>query len=185
MNFQHNKLKITKESYTYVFEYKQQLLYSITKLLNDLGIKFVISHGNLIEFTRNKPIYHDDDLDIRFNKNDFYKWENFCNNNNKILPKYNLKFDHRFKDFHKQIYNGIQCRLIKFYNKNNINEYEMNLHCDLVANIVGNKFWPDYNINYNSLRKIKYLSVETFAPSIKDTHKVLSKQYGNYLIPDK
>ena len=51
--FQHNKKTIiTKESYTYVSDVKQQLLYNIVKLLNKLNIKYVLSHGNLIEFVR-------------------------------------------------------------------------------------------------------------------------------------
>jgi len=168
-----------------MFLYKKQLLYNITKLLDKLNIQFVISHGNLIEYERQKPIYHDDDLDIRMNVNDLEKWSKFCNENDMILPEYNLKFDGRFKKINLQLINGIQCRLIHFYNKYKIPVYKMNIHCDLVANIVSSKFWMNYNIDYNNLRKIVYLGVNTYAPNKNDTIKVLQDQYGkDYLIPD-
>jgi len=186
MRFQHNKhIKITPISYNYVKEYKKQLIFNITKLLNVLDIKFVISHGNLIEYERGLPIHQDDDLDIRMNIKDFPKWEKFCKENKKET-KYNLVFDGRFKKLDSQKYNGIQCQLIKFNNKKNIKEFKMNIHCDLIVSRVGTSFWMDYNINYYDLRKIKYLGVNTYAPNKDDTKRVLKKQYGkNYLKPHK
>ena len=78
-NFQHNKnVQITDQTYTYVYKYKQELLKQLTKLLDDLGIEFVISHGNLIEYERQSPIYHDDDLDLRFNVEQFDRWMEWC-----------------------------------------------------------------------------------------------------------
>jgi len=187
MYFQHNnKILINENTYKYVREYKKQLLYNITTLLNDLEIKFVISHGNLIEFARNKPLYHDDDLDIRFDSNDLQKWEIFCKDNNEKLDKYNLCFDSRFHNLEKQKYNGIQCCLIKFNNPDNIEEFEMDIHCDLVMNKVKLAFWMNYNINFSKIRKVTYLEIETSAPSVNDTIMVLKTQYGdNYLIPDR
>jgi hypothetical protein len=162
-------------------------LYNITNLLNKLNIKFVISHGNLIEYERQQPIYHDDDLDIRMNVKDIKKWSNFCNENDMILPEYNLKFDERFKKINSQMHNGIQCRLINFYNKNKIPQYNMDIHCDLVASVVTlKKCWMDYNIDYNNLRKIIYLGVNTYSPNKNDTIKILTTQYGNdYIVPNK
>jgi len=187
MRFQHNNIEITEKTYTYVSEYKKQLLLNITRLMNNLDIKFVISHGNLIEYQRGSPLFHDDDLDIRFNVDDIDKWEIFCKENDANLNKYNLRFDNRFHDIKRQKYNGIQCWLIKFSNNHNIQEFtEFDIHCDFVANNVEFKFWPDYKVNYLNSRKVKYLDVDTFAPSIEDTHKVLCMEYGeNYMIPDK
>ena len=186
MYFQHNSIIVTKDSFQYLFEYKKQLLSNITKLLNDNQIKYVISHGNLLEFTRKKIIQHDDDLDIRFDINDLPKWEHFCLNNNDKVTKYNLIFDHRFHNINSQQYNGIQCRLINFNNKNKINTYNMDIHVDLVLNKVGIAFWKDYDIDFNNLRKIKYLGVETYGPNNHDTHKVLVISYGkNYIIPER
>ena len=195
MRFQHNNnIIVTPISYNYVKEYKKQLIFNITKLLNDLNIKFVIGHGNLLEYERGLPIHHDDDLDIRMDIKDFPKWENFCKKSNKET-KYNLLFDSRFKKMKSQKYNGIQCRLIKFNNKKNIKEFKMDIHCDLVASTVGTDFWLDYNINNSDLRKIKYLDVNTYAPNKDDTKRVLTIRkpgggsgggYGkNYLKPHK
>jgi len=188
MGYQHNSgVKITSNSYAYVREYKKQLLKNITELFNDLDIRFVIANGNLIEYERNNPIYHDDDLDIRFNKDDFDKWENFCKKTYSMLYRYNLTFDDRYNNINQQKINGIQARLIKFNNDNNITELpKMNILCDVVCSCVTNKFWMDYDINFNELRKINLYEVDTYAPSETDSHKVLKKEYGdNYLIPNK
>ena len=190
--FQHNKkIEITRSTFFYVREYKKQLLKNITNLLNDLDIGFVISHGNLIEYERGKPIYHDDDVDIRYNIKDIKKWEKYCSNEKNINnEKYNLVFDKRFTKIKKQLFNGIQVRLINFINKFKVKEYIIDIHLDLVPNFAGknkiSKMWPSYDINFNRLRKIKYLDVDTYCPSIKDTKRVLKKQYGSdYLIPKK
>jgi len=190
---QNDHITVTPHVYYYVREYKRQLVFFITKLLDDLNIKFVISHGNLIEYERGSPIHHDDDVDIRMNIKDCYKWVTFCKENNNAT-NYNLVFDSRFKNkgISSQQYDGIQCRLITFINKQNINkqkikEYKMDMHCDLVASIVECKrIWSDYNIDYSDLRKINYLGVETYAPNKNDTKRVLIRDYGiNYLIPHK
>ena len=185
--YQHNfKVKVNKQSYEYVTQYRHQLLSNIAKLLDNLDIKYVISHGNLIEYVRGKPIYHDDDIDLRFDINDFWKWERYCKNLNNLLDyKYNLKYDHRIFDTKKQLYNGIQVKLIEFINTNNIKEFNMDIHCDLVASNVGSKIWKDYNIDYSNIRKIKYLGVNTYAPSHHDYDYVLKKEYGKkYMIPN-
>lgn len=186
-HFYHNKNIITFDSYTYVKLYKKQLLENITTLLEDLNIKFVISHGNLIEYVRGKYIFQDDDLDIRFDTNDFEKWKNYCKNNSHNNIKYNLNFNHNFYSAEKQLVYGTQANLIKFVNKNKIQEYpKMDIHLDLVANNVNYGPWCKYNINFNNLRKIRYLDIETFAPSLIDTNKVLIKEYGPlYIIPNK
>jgi len=166
--------------------YKQQLLENITMLLNDLDIKFVISHGNLIEYVRGEYIFHDDDLDIRFDINDFRKWENYCKNNSHNNIKYNLYFDSRFYSTKQQLVNGIQANLIKFINNNKIQEYpKISIHLDLVVNTIYTGPWCKYNINFNNLREIEYLGIETFAPSLYDTNNVLKKKYGpSYKIPN-
>lgn len=188
MKFQHaENAEVTKETYKFVFLQKRQLLYYITKLLKEIEIKFVISHGNLIEYERKKPIFHDDDIDIRFDINDFHKWEKFCNENDSFLQKYNLVFDNRFRDFDSQKHNGIQCKLINFANPYKIRQYDIAVHVDLVPSFVSRSdFWPNYNINYNNLREVELYSVKTFAPSENDSKRVLSSQYGkDFLIPDR
>ena len=189
--FQHNKhVAITEESYKYVREYKKQLLTNLNKLLSDIEIKYVISHGNLIEYERGSPIYHDDDIDLRINIKDIHKWEKFCNDN-ESAEKYNLKFDGRFKNMKSFKKSGIQCRLLNFEDF----EFEMDIHCDLVPSITNaepamrmrgviDKFWTDYDIDYSNIRKIKFMGVDTFAPNIEDSKRLLIRQYGDsYLIP--
>ena len=46
--------------------------YNVNRLLKSLQIRFVIAHGNLIEFVRNQTIYHDDDID-KHKKNNFIR----------------------------------------------------------------------------------------------------------------
>lgn len=190
MKYQHNySITINKKNYEYVREYKKQLLQNITNLLNDLRIRFVISHGNLIEYKRGAPIYHDDDIDIRFNKDDYHIWYKFCkenNSNNIEIEKYNLVFDWRFPFTKTQMLCGIKCNLIQFKNTTNIEVFpNIKINCDLVCSKLSkSKIWADYNINYNNLQKIEYLEVNTYAPNDSDTQKVLSKEYGKkYLIP--
>ena len=184
--FHNETIIVNKHTYSYVYNYKKQLLYNISNLLTTLNIKFVISHGNLLEYTRDKLIYHDDDLDIRLNISDKEKWSDYCKNNSRESQKYNLIFDHRFKNIGKQLYNGIQARLLKFNNPNNIPEIKMDIHLDLVFNKVKlKKIWKDYSIDYNNLRKVKYLGISTFAPNLKDTHLVLKKEYSKkYIKPN-
>ena len=186
--FQHNKkYLVSKESYLYVYQVRQQLLYNIDRLLNKLNIKYVISHGNLIEYIRNRTIYHDDDIDIRMDINDLNKWKSYCNNLNSLYDyQYNLKYDDRIFNINQQKYNGIQVWLIKFNNKNKIKEFNnMDIHGDLVFNMVDNKFWDDYKIDFNNIKPVKYLGVNTYIPNINDTNKVLENGYGkNFIIPN-
>ena len=107
--FQHNNnVKLCDESYTYVYRYKKELLAQLTKLLDSLKVRFTIAHGNLIEFVRKSPIYHDDDLDLRFNHADMDKWIAWCNKRNDgLVTEYNLAFDGRLKSRKAQEKNGI------------------------------------------------------------------------------
>ena len=185
MHFQHNKVPITWDSYKFVQDYKRQMLTNVTKLLNDHNIKFVICYGNLLEYERGKPIYRDDDIDIIFDVKDIKKWEYVCNSNNRRFTKYNLIFDTRFKNMKRQKINGIQCQLIKYENKENRKEYKMDIHCDIVASVVRNKFWPDLNIDFYNLRKVELYNVKTYAPSKLDTVRILTETYGpEYIIPN-
>ena len=185
--YQHNtKYHINNETYKYVYEYKKQLLKHVTDLLNNLKIRFVIANGSLIEYVRGKPIYHDDDVDIRFCADDFDKWEKYYNAGNKN-DIYNLNisdisiFDQRRK--------GVQITLLNFDNSENIETFpDMDIHCDLVSSSIryGKKTWRVYNINFDNLNKISFYDIDTYAPNDKDTEMVLVDEYGpNYMIPNK
>ena len=133
-----------------------------------------------------KPIYHDDDLDIRFCADDFDKWEKFCNDANKNNI-YNLNFSDR--SIFDQRRKGVQITLLNFDNSENIETFpDMDIHCDLVSSSIryGKKTWMEYNIDFNNLNKIKFYDTDTYAPNDKDTIMVLKDEYGpNYMIPNK
>lgn len=186
--YQHNSTtQITKENYKYVREYKKQLLQNVTNLLNDLNIKFVIGHGLLIEFIRGNPIYHDDDIDIRFDINDNNKVMNIIdilNNKNNI---YNLCVNDiscpvkRTKNI--RIFYKFKFKLILFENKENIEEF-LNLHIEVDLVSSNGESFIEYNINFNNIRKVIIYDVETYVPSVEDTHKVLRLEYGGkYMTP--
>lgn len=184
MNFYfHNKtIKITKESYAYVYEYKKQLLCNIEKLLCDLNVRHVISHGNLIEYERQKSIYHDDDIDIRIDNDDLSKL-NFSN-----ASDYNLSIELIKGDWYIQkgcYYNWYHAKLVKFVNNNNILEINMPIFADIVCNKTNGKPWVVYDIDFNDLREIEYMGISTFAPSKKDTVRLLELEYGKtWIIPN-
>ncbi len=131
MKYQHNKnTEITKENYLYVREYKKQLLNCVSNLMNDLEIKYVIGHGNLIEYVRDEPIYHDDDIDIRYDINQSCKIKKYIMNlvDNKD-EKYNLIFGNGIN------YKRFICYLLFFNNNLNIKLFpQMRIVCDVVAN---------------------------------------------------
>ena len=56
---------------------------------------------------------------------------------------------------HKK-YNGIQARLIKFENPNNIQTFNTDVHLDLVASAVELKFWPDFDIDFNKTNRVTH-----------------------------
>ena len=184
--YQHNELIVNEDNLKYCNEVKKQLLHNISSLLKSLNIKFVISHGNLIEFARKASIHHDDDIDIRMCSEDFDKWIKYCKKLNCLVDnKYNLKYDHRIFNFEEQKDNGIQIRLNNLINNNNIKIYNMDIHCDLVLNTIESETWIKYDIDFNNLREVKYLGTTTYAPSEEDTDRILKKEYGeNYIKPN-
>lgn len=156
------------------------MLQCITKLLNFLKIKFVIVHGNLIEYIRDKPIYHDDDIDIRYDIIFFDILQEYIDNlkkNNYCDEIYNLKFS--FKDNAKRMV----CELLKFNNINDCIIFDnIRIPCDVVSNIYNG--WIDYDINYDDINEIEYIGIKTYVPNELDIDHVLKKEYGkNYLIP--
>jgi len=186
--FQHNPTIVNKKTFKYTLEVKKQLLRNVTNLLHKLGIKYVIGHGNLLEFTRNRYIHHDDDIDIRMDIKDKQKWINYCKSRDSLEDRtFHIKFDDRIFKMEKQMYDGIQVNLLKFNNYHNIEEYNIDIHCDLVFNKVDQKkVWIDYDIDYNNTRRIKYIGSRVYVPSKTDTINVLTKDYGiNYIIPNK
>ena len=188
--FQHSDVIITGVNYKYCHEYKKELFKNVVNVLNQNNIKYVLTSGNLLEYTRGEVIIQDDDIDIRFHKDDWNKWKKYCNSLGKDNIDYtnNLKYDNRLRNFKQQNINGIQIRLNTFYMKSPDKNFD--IHCDLVkSDIVSGWFngWIWKNVDYlfsESLRKIIYLDISTFAPNKKLTHKYLYDAYGkNYIKP--
>ena len=183
MKYQHSGIEINKNNYKYVKEYKKELFKNIVSVLNNNNIRYVIGHGNLIEYERKRPIIQDDDIDIRYNVRDIVRYIKYCKSlKNNVDIENNLVFDDRLTNFKQQLNNGIQVRLHKF--DSNI-EYTGDIHCDLVPNkLINQNFWIDYNVFCKPLRKIKYYGTESYAPSKELTKYYLEKEYGkNYMHP--
>lgn len=185
--FQHNHIKITKNSYAYVKAYKLEMMANLSNLFSDICVRYVISHGNLLEYERGQPIFQDDDLDIRVCKLDIGKWELFCKDpKNQANSKYNLRFDDRFHDINKQNNNGIQCRLIRCVANATDELKKMDIHADIVFDTVTSKQWMDYNIDWDNIVGITYMETHTYVPKKDDTVRLLKKNYGEkYLIPHR
>jgi hypothetical protein len=188
--FYHNKVLVTKESYAYVKEYKTQLLRAVDSLLRSLNIRYCIGHGNLLEYERQKPIYGDDDVDIRVDSRDYRKLLYKTLRKEKTFTDFNIRL--QYSDWYNS---DLLCKakalwyhvsLIKFDNSSNLKIVNMPIYLDIVTSLeCANGFWIHYDIDYGNLRPIKYLDVDTFAPSKEDTKKVLIKQYGkDYIIPN-
>ena len=183
--FHNSKVQVTKYSYAYVYEYKRQLMSNLAKFLSDLKVNYVISHGNLIEYERGRLIYHDDDIDIRIDRNDI------PNVNFSLLSKYNLKLvesdyiNHvrRMGFIQKKICYWHHINLVEF--KSRISLPNMTIFADLVCNRTNTIPWNEYDINYRNIREIVYMETKTFAPSKEDTLRLLEKEYGeNWITPN-
>jgi hypothetical protein len=82
-------------------------------------------------------------------------------------------------------YNWYHAKLVKFVNNNNILEIDMSMYADIVCSKTNGKPWVVYDIDFNNLREIDYMGINTFAPSQKDTDRVLTLEYGkNWIIPN-
>lgn len=183
--YQHNKsINIGEDTYKYVSEYRKQLLSKTAKLLKELDVRYCISHGNLIEYERKQPIFHDDDIDIRICIDDLYKFEEYYKsnkNNNLEIQFSNPNKQLKIKQIKQTKWQ--QLKLINFENTKNIKIYNnFHIHLDLVSSDVSGSPWIKYDIDFNNLREIKYLGVNTFAPNKEDTLRVLKREYGpNYM----
>lgn len=186
--FQHNRtIKINVNSYEYVKAYKSEMLRNLAQLFSDIHVRYVISHGNLLEYERGQPIFQDDDLDIRVCKLDIEKWGAYCKEpTNQTNPKYNIRFDNRFHNMDRQKNNGIQCWLINFNFKDTTDALtKMNIHADIVFDSVPSKQWMDYDIDWEGIEEITYMDTITYVPKKEERNRLLKKNYGGrrYIIP--
>ena len=184
--FQHNThVPVNSTTYTFVLAYRRRLLQLLTALLTNLGIRHVIAHGNLIEYERGTPSVHDDDVDIRFDVRDFDKWSGYCLGADAVLADpsvriadASLHWDERLMDMRRQRHDAIQARLQ--VTTHATHPFNVDVHADVVASVVRMKStWLDYKVvDFDALRRVTYLGVETYAPSTRDTETVLAAEYG-------
>jgi cytidyltransferase-like protein len=176
MKIVHNfKIDVTKQTYSYVFAYKQQLFQELVALFEQYSIPYVISDGNLLEYERNIPIYHDDDIDLRVECSSFMQFETIVKStvHNRILFESCGPF-------------WWHASLRSFQKPNpDFVVFDMKLYADIVASDQTYYVWKPYDIDFRNLRKIVYLYSETYAPSVKDTIRVLTNEYGaGYIRPN-
>lgn len=175
-----NTIPVSKESYAYVRKVLHELLYKTDKILRELGCRYTISHGSLIEYQRGAPIYHDDDIDIRVDSRDFHRVRAYIGGAVKIDEANNVTFTKYWGDPNWYHVDLITREHDPYFNKN------FPISLDLVtSNSCSNGFWERYDIDFDNLRCVKFMDIDTFAPSETDTHKVLLNGYGaNYLRPN-
>tara|TARA_B110000971_G_scaffold108364_2_gene111031 strand:+ start:110 stop:814 length:705 start_codon:yes stop_codon:yes gene_type:complete len=198
--FQHTNVVITDDTLLYVKLYKKALLYYTIQILDKYNIKYFLSNGNLLEYTRGKTIKQDDDVDIRIYDKDFDKWMKYCMTlkkwENKYVDKDNiLLFDDRAHNSNRQLYNGIQITLnVPNIPNNKLNKlhsiyksvFNNGIHLDLVpSNCEIHKVWKNQSYIFtDKLRKVSYLNTKVSVPSKKMTHIVLTQDYGrDYITP--
>jgi hypothetical protein len=173
--FQHNKnVPVTPKTYAYVRDCKQQLVREVTSLLDRLGIRFVISHGNLLEWVRGRPIFHDDDVDFRFCEEDIPLWQAYLDASPEHWspPGLRIVAANRRKHFYK----------VKIVSSSP----KLQVVLDLVAHGTSDLVWIPYDIDFDARREVEYMGVRTYVPSETDVAKVLKLDYGpNYLVPDR
>lgn len=194
--YQHNnKVLITEDNYLKVHNQKIKAIDSIHKIFEKHNIKYVIGHGNLIQYVRKKPIYHDDDVDIRICHDDVDKLYNYfdslpklnnidthrilkLSNGGKYDKDFDIYFDNRCNNKNNFLNNGIQAKFLDIKNP-------FNIFIDLVSSFTESKFWLNYDIDWLKIKKVKCYNIYFYVPSDEDTHKVLLTQYKNYLKPSR
>ncbi len=182
--YHNNKIRVTLESFNSVREILKELLFRVDKLLRRLDIKYTIACGNLLEYERGSPIYHDDDIDIRVDSRDWYKWDLHLLNKGNTNIENDLFYKKVTADNKGRWYHIYLLNFDNIKKKKGIKNNAFGL--DFVSSdSCANDFWKKYDINFDDLRNVVYLDINTFAPNINDTKKVLIMDYGpNFIIPN-
>ena len=193
--FDHINIKVNKENLNKVNIIRKHILKSLIDIFKKYKINYTLSHGNLIEISRKDTIFQDDDIDIRLEPNSFNKWMKYCktlkynkNDDSYFDEKYNIKLDSRANSEAKQRINGIQItinNLELLFNEKVDKIYEQ-VHCDVVLSTINTNVWVPYDIDFNKIRKTNYMGINNVnIPSINDTERILTKEYGDYKTPIK
>ena len=184
--FQHADFPITEKTFRKVTEVRRQLLKGVVSVMGAETIRYVLTDGNLLEFTRGKKIVQDDDLDLRIHRGDLDKWMQYLLREGETDQLHNLDLtDGRRLWVEQQRFNGFQVGLLNYDDP--LKEVEpVQVHADIVASVVGKKdIWPDVDYLFSQpRRRVNYLGVEVMIPSVELTREFLTRVYGeNYLVP--
>ena len=187
VKFQHSDAIITDQALKYVRDYKKKLLQKLVDVFNKFNIRYIITCGNLLEIYRNSPIIQDDDIDIIFHYEDFPKWQKYCLTLKPLDDKYTdgngLIFDKRAKNFEEQAYNGIQIFLDETKMDIPDSRLKGEIHADVIISKHSKlcKYWAkeNWHIGFSEpLRKVLYMDIPVYIPSLNNTIKQLKFVYG-------
>ena len=146
------------------------MLKNISKLLNDINIKFVLSFKNLLEYYINKNIYDLDQLYIRFNIDDIKKL------NNQLQDKLEQKYNLELVDNNSNIFT---IKLNKYKDDLGCKEYpNININLYLISHFIENNNYLNYDINFLNLESTKYLEINTYIPNSIQIVDILKKEFG-------
>lgn len=180
--FYHSWIVVTEGGYRIVTEARRRLVRGVASALEDHGIRYVLGHGNLLEFTRGKAIVHDDDVDVRVDVRDFDRWMQYCAQTGSVDRARGLSLrDARRTDAAAQRVNGLQISLLDDPHP------RFDVHVDVVPSVVSSPVWTDYSAAFTQpLRRALYLGVPVRVPSAEMAERLLRREYGpSFLVPDR
>ena len=179
--YQHCDVLITEKNYAVVTDTRRRLIAGVTSALERHRVRYVLGHGNLLEFVRGEPIVHDDDVDIRIHRDDLDRWMGYCLEAGEKDEARALSLrDARRTDRGAQARNGMQLWLLDDPHPH------FDVHVDVVSSTVPDPVWIDYHPAFETpLRRTTYLGVLVWVPSAEAARKLLIQEYGiDYLVPD-
>jgi hypothetical protein len=197
--FQHGGGPVNAKSAAWNHHAKKVLLQKVISLLKELGIRSVLDGGDLLAYTRNRTIYHDDDLDLRYSNNDVDKLVSYGEtlSNLKLHPELlvdlnrRIVFDRRIVNATQMLYNGVQvwlaCSSTAQDNLGRPPDSSMwELHADIVPATPGLKspVWADVSRNLANTVESTYLGVNVLVPNRKEAERYLATRYGKGFMKD-
>ena len=166
LRFSHSGERVTDQSFRRVRATKRLLLSKCASLFKQLGVRYIISDGNLLEYRRGRPIPQDDDIDFRVHDADFGRIIEYY----KSLPQ--SHDDGRGIKVKKAFKNGFKIRLVE--------DNGIDMWADVVPASEKSNVWrriPEWA--FEGLQNVDYMGVRVLAPSNENADRILRDQYGN------
>ena len=164
--FQHGSVLLTETSLCTMIHDRSELLSDLAHAFTRWNVTYVIGHGNLIEVSRGRLIYRNDDIDIRIRTDDYDAFFSLC------LAEYASAEGGKLRcvPAEGEPYDGWA------------HVYSTKSHITISADVViaaplpGPQFYTSYVDAVKSRTKIQYMGVEVWAPA--NPGLVLRDQYG-------